>query len=417
MTAEVIDLDDPESLQRADTLGVLRSAASAGAQVRAMASAVADGELRSLDGLRPRSVVLVTGRGGASRAAAIVVGALAGLVDVPVVRADRTPIWTGSLDLVVVAGDDAGDPVLAQSIADAVRRGAETVVTAPEEGPVAAAGAGYALRLPPRVNVLDNNRMPHHLAAILAVLAAVRAQDSRHGQASGTERGLGQLADVLDGEVLRDAPDRGVFRNAAKTLAARITAAGSAGTVLAGDSPGTVALAQHAAAVLLSCAGVTASAVELVDALSAPLLPAAEATESIFYDPQFDEPTATLPLRFFVLASAASSRTTAIRMSALPQAELVLAGDEPAVGLDSDVEDSDYRAGAISGVERESTPATELDDRPEIMQLAVLAARWELVAAYMSLMTAAPGSAAPGSAPHVVAGPVVAGPSDTDLER
>lgn len=396
MTYEATDLDDAEALERADTRGVLRSAASAGAQVRAVSSAVAEGELQGLTGLRPRAVVLVTGRGSASRAAAILVGALAGVVDVPVVRADRTPSWTGSLDLVVVAGDDAGDPVLAQSIADAVRRGAETIVTAPNEGPVGAAGAGRAVALPPRIQVLDANRMAHHLAAMLAVLAAV---DSGSGQGVGSARGLAQLADVLDGEALRGGPGRAVFRNAAKSLAARLTSSGSAGTVLAGDSPGTLALAEHSASVLLSIGGAAASAVALIDALAAPQQVGESAARSIFYDPDFDEPTTALPLRVFVLACAASSRETAMRMSALADAELVLAGDEPAAGLDTDNEDDEYNTGergtgagrgSLPGVARGTTmAAAELDDRPEIMQLAVLAARWELAAAYVFLSKSA----------------------------
>ena len=378
MTTLDADLDDADALQRADTRGVLRSAASAGAQVRAVASALADGVLASLDGIRPRAIVLVTGRGSASRAAAIVAGTLAGVVDVPLVRADRTPTWTGSLDLVVVAGDDPGDPVLAQSVADAVRRGAETVVTVADEGPVAAAGAGYALRLPPRVSVLDANQMIHHLAAILAVLAAAGGND---GDTQGSGRGLGQLADVLDGEALRGGPGRAVFRNAAKTLASRVLTAGGDGVVLAGDRPGTVALAKHVASVLLSSAGISASAVELVDVLAAPRHAGSEA-ESIFYDPQFDEPAVGRPLRVFVLSSAADARETQMRMASLQDADLIIAGDEPALGLDSDADLGDSRAGEPQAAAM--TPA-ELDDRPEIMQLAVLAARWELAAAYLAL--------------------------------
>ncbi len=379
MTALDADLEDADALRRADTRGVLRSAASAGAQVRAVASALADGVLASLDGIRPRAIVLVAGRGSARRAASIVAGTLAGVVDVPVVRADRTPTWTGSLDLVVVAGDDPGDPVLAQSIADAVRRGAETVVTVPDEGPVGAAGAGYALRLPPRVSVLDANRMTHHLAAILAVLAA--AAGGKDSDIQGSERGLAQLADVLDGEALRGGPERAVFRNAAKTLAARVLAAGGTGTVLAGDRPGTVALAEHVASVLMSSAGVSASAVELVDVLAAPRDAGSEA-KSIFYDPQFDEPAVGQPLRVFVLSAAADARETQVRMASLQDADLIIAGDEPALGLDSDED----LAGSWAGVPQVAAMApAELDDRPAIMQIAVLAARWELAAAYLAL--------------------------------
>lgn len=362
---DAVDLDDAESLQRADTRGVLRSSASAGAQVRAVASAIEDGALSGLDGIRPRSIVLVAGRGSASRAAAIVVGALAGSVDAPLMRADRTPGWVGPLDLIVVSGDDAGDPALAQAVADAVRRGAETVVTLPDEGPVGAAGAGYALRLPPRVSVLDANRMSHHLAAMLAVLTAVGGKPA---QTQGSARALAQLADLLDGEALRGGPARPVFSNAAKALAARIQAPGGGEPVLAGDGPGTVAVAAHAAAALLSTGGVPAAAVELIDVLAAPRRVGSSGAESIFFDPQFDEPSAALPLRVFVLSSAADSRETGLRMSGLPDAELVLAGDEPAVEASSP-----------------AMAAAELDDRPEITQLAVLAVRWELAAAYVCL--------------------------------
>ncbi|MDN2502236.1 tobH protein, partial [Nocardia nova] len=65
----VLDLDDVASLEAADSGGILRSAASGGAQVRATAAAVAENALIRLDGLRPRSLVLVSGTGRAARAA------------------------------------------------------------------------------------------------------------------------------------------------------------------------------------------------------------------------------------------------------------------------------------------------------------------------------------------------------------
>ncbi|NUS92745.1 MAG: tobH protein, partial [Nocardia sp.] len=132
----VLDLDDAAMLEAADTGGALRSAASGGAQVRATAAAVAEGALARLDGLRPRSLLLVSGPGRAGRAAALLVAALGDRTGLPLVQVTSVPSWAGPLDVVLVAGDDAGDPRLIDAVDRAVRRGAEVVVTAPDEGPL-----------------------------------------------------------------------------------------------------------------------------------------------------------------------------------------------------------------------------------------------------------------------------------------
>ena len=75
-----VDLDDTEGLLNADRDGLLRGAAMAGAQVRAVASALAEGALDSVaDGQRPRSLVWVGGRGAADSAGAILAAALGGV--------------------------------------------------------------------------------------------------------------------------------------------------------------------------------------------------------------------------------------------------------------------------------------------------------------------------------------------------
>ena len=68
-----IDLDDTDGLLDADRDGLLRAAASAGAQVRATAAAVEEGALASLAGdARPRTIIWVAGRGPAEAAGAMV---------------------------------------------------------------------------------------------------------------------------------------------------------------------------------------------------------------------------------------------------------------------------------------------------------------------------------------------------------
>src|SRR5690606_21430179 len=220
---------------------------SGGALVRATAAAVGEGALARLDGLRPRSVVFVSGAGRAARAAGLLIAAVGERAGLPIVLAGALPHWVGPLLRVLVAGDVAGVPRLTEAADRARRRGAEVVVAAPDEGPLRAAGAGRAIALPPRVPVLDHNRLLRYLAVGIAVLRLV--DSARSGQVTPEPAAL---ADVLDAEALRAAPQIEVFRNPAKTLAARMQ---QHGLVFAGDSPAAAALAEHAAEVLLQSAG------------------------------------------------------------------------------------------------------------------------------------------------------------------
>lgn len=49
--------------------------------------------------------------------------------------ATRAPVWVGPLDVMVIAGDDAGDPALSAAVTLGTRRGARVVIAAPDEGP------------------------------------------------------------------------------------------------------------------------------------------------------------------------------------------------------------------------------------------------------------------------------------------
>jgi hypothetical protein len=79
-----VDLDDTDGLLEADRGGLLRAAATAGAQVRATASAVEEGALDSVtDGDRPRTVIRVAGRGPAESAGAMLAAGLSGVTGSP----------------------------------------------------------------------------------------------------------------------------------------------------------------------------------------------------------------------------------------------------------------------------------------------------------------------------------------------
>lgn len=336
-----VDLDDGPALLAADTGGRLWAAARAGAQVRAVAAAVQEGELSRLDDARPRSVVLLA-RGSAAGAAAELVRLLVGpSASVPVLTAAELPRWIGALDLVVVLATDAGDLELAGALARAVARGAQTVLVGPADGPLAAAGAGRTVLLEPRVPVGEAAPTPGLLVAALAVLGAVGVL---------ARPDLQSAADVLDREVARDHPDRDTADSPAKTLLARDR---GGAWVLAGAGPLGSALAGLAAAALLRHAGVVAAGVELADALLAPAV--AGGDELLFHDAELDGPAPVPPRRVLVLAVGAEHENLAQRAAALGEVELL---GEPGPAAAGDV---------------------------ALVELLILLARIELVAVYASL--------------------------------
>ncbi|MFB7722748.1 MULTISPECIES: tobH protein [unclassified Nocardia] len=379
----VLDLDDVASLEAADTGGTLRSAASGGALVRATAAALAEDALTRLRDLRPRSLVMVSGSGRAARAAALLLAALGDRTSMPLVAATAIPPWVGPLDVVLVAGDDAGDPRLAAAVDFAVRRGAEVVVAAPDEGPLRAAAAGRATMLPPRVRVLDHNRLLRYLAVGMAVLGAV---DPNRTGPSLPE--LNALADLLDAEALRDGPQHEAFHNPAKTLATRMQQRKR--MVLAGDSPAATVLAAHASEVLLAGAGQITAAVTLAEAVAAHgrLVQAAGTAapdfDPLFHDAELDGPAPVEQVRLFVL-SADPDQSTARRRLAIFGSDAGLV-DAELVNLDAET---------VGGTEPEpaGAPAQPLPGaRGELEQLAVLALRLEMAAAYLRLLGVSPAS-------------------------
>ncbi|QCQ92002.1 tobH protein [Rhodococcus sp. SGAir0479] len=373
MTApsSLLDLDDVDALLAADVEGSLRFAALGGAQIRATQAAVDEGELARLHGLQPRSVVLVTGVGAAARAADLLIATVGGRIGIPLVETTVTPLWVGPLDVVVVAGDDAGDPRLVESVDRALRRGAEVVVAAPDEGPLRAAGAGRAHALPPRVTVPDHNALLRYLAAFLAVLVAI--ESGRAGAAAYPD--LGRLADALDDEALRDHPRNEVFHNPAKSLAARMQ---GRRVVLAGATRATTHLARHAGDVLLRTGAAVAAAADLAEVIAgvprfAAATPLSADYDPFFHDEQLDGPAPGMPLRVFVLASDADRPLAERRAAVLADADVVVAASVQA--------GPPGPAGPVDPAQ--PTPVGAVG---EIEQTAVLVCRLEMSAAYLRLI-------------------------------
>ncbi len=358
-----VDLDDTEALLAADHGGVLRAASMAGAQVRATAAAVGEG---ALDAIRsddrdapPRTLVWVPGRGTAATAGTLLAAALGGSSAEPVVLAADPPPWIGPLDVLVIAGDDPGDPVLASAAAIGVRRGARVVVAAPYEGPLRDSTAGRVAVLEPRLQIPDEFGLSRYLAVALAVLSAIDP---------GVRPDLAGLADELDAETLRNSAAREIFTNPAKALADRIAGRPVA---LTGDCAPTLALARHGSAAMLRIGHTAVAAAGLVDAVAALRArrqsgPAGD----VFHDEQLDGPA---PDRLWVLAlTLAADRTVvAARVAGLGNVELIGAEDVPAAP-----DPADGPAGLLG-------PA---GPGPVEQQLAVLAVRLEMTAAYLRLL-------------------------------
>ena len=317
-------LDDAERLASADGRagGCLRAVASAGAQVRATIETAAEIGVDALEGTRPRALVIVTRPGVAPAVAQLLVALLPPGCSVPVVLADDVPSWAGALDVVLVHSEDPGDHALAASIDRARRFGATVVITAAEEGPVAAAAAGTLL-LPPRISLPPGFGYPRALAAgliLLNTLGLLRTD-------------VQALADELDREAERDHANFESFVNPAKSLALRIA---DHTPLLCGLDPVATAVAAHAAEVLAGFAGIVASHAGYSQVCSRRVLYrsaiGASAGADIFADP--DEVGPSGP-RALLLSITEDPQAMANRLAAtddLPAADLVLPAEETTGG-------------------------------------------------------------------------------------
>ncbi|WP_410653882.1 hypothetical protein [Amycolatopsis sp. lyj-112] len=346
-------LDDPARLAEADTAGLLRAAAMAGAQVRATAEAAAELELSDrLDIGRPRSLVLIDRPGVSRTLTRLVAALLTPACPVPVVVAEVVPSWIGALDVVFAHTDDAGDRELAASLERAARFGATVVLSAPGEGPVAAAVAGKGLILAPRLPVPPEMAFPRGLAAALLTANALGLLVAD----------LEQLADHLDAEAEKDYLARDSFANPAKALALRLS---DRQPLLWGLDPVAVAVGEHAAHAFAAHAALVCDVEDYRQALARPALRRAALSgtvqRDIFADP---EEGVGLTPRVLLLSVRTGPATEAARY----QAEDLLPG-----------------ADVIA-------PAEEIE-ADEIVRAAVLALRFELAAVYLGLAVGSIGGA------------------------
>jgi hypothetical protein len=320
-------LDDPGRLEATDSGGLLRAAATAGAQVRSTAAVAEEAGLGRLAGQRPRALVLLTRPGAAPAAAPLLLALLGPSCPVPVVTTRSVPMWVGALDIVLANTTDPGDRELAEGIDRAVRRGAQVVLSAPADGPVAAAAAGRSVLLIPPIEVPPGLTLPRNLTAGLLLLDAL--------ELLATDPEV--LAGELDREAERDYVAHETLVNPAKSLALRLR---GRTPLLWGTDPVATAVAGHCAGALAAHAGVVAHAAGFHEAAALPVLrqlaTRASGEAEIFRDP-FEDPfeeqsrggmPAMRPVLLGVLAEARDVPERVAAADALPGADVVTADEE-----------------------------------------------------------------------------------------
>ncbi|MFJ6725559.1 SIS domain-containing protein [Streptomyces sp. NPDC091281] len=309
-------LDTPEALAEADRRALLRGAAEAGARVRTAARHAAEagvGDLRP-DG-RPRAI-LIAGPGAAATCVADLLGTLAGAA-CPVTRLAPTgvapaagalrwelPGWAGSVDLLLIATPDGGEPGLSLLAEQAYRRGCTVVAVAPARTPLAEAAeathslfvpmatapyeqpAPYDQRAPYDRPTQDGDHRGHDdqppvPAALVpttpvptasapgvlwALLTPLLALLDRIALLSAPPEELERVADRLDQIAERCGPAVATYSNPAKTLAAELA---DALPVIWTEGTSAGPAGRRFAAALAELAGRPALVAELPEALAA----------------------------------------------------------------------------------------------------------------------------------------------------
>jgi glucose/mannose-6-phosphate isomerase len=248
-------LDDPAALLAADRGDLLRSLATAGAQVRRAVETSGEFGVDRLRGEdRPRAVLVAPDPHAPYLSNLLM--ALA-VDEAPVLdwRDASLPRWAGPADVLLVVSSDGRHPRLAELVSQADRRGLVIAVAAPIGSPVAAAAARH-----PIADLTHLAGLPRR--ALWWSLATPALQTLDALGLAATNQLLGEVADRLDEVAETDRPDSDAFVGPAKLLAAELA---ESVPVIAGVGPaGTVAARRVTGAVQL-IGGATAMAAALPD--------------------------------------------------------------------------------------------------------------------------------------------------------
>jgi len=311
-------LDDADALAAADTAGVLRAVAGAGAQVRHGLTRAAEAPLDRLGDDLPRTVVIAA-RGGA-RAVGEAVAALAGPGSpVPVVcrPGDVLPGWVGPLDLVVSVSMSGQSQPAVKLAAEAGRRGARVLTVGAEQSLLAEVSAQVrGVHVPVAQPGREATSAPTSRTSLWAMLTPVLVATTQVGLTDTGTGALGLVADVLDEEARLNGPATESFTNPAKSLALELA---EAIPVFLGDGPTSGVAARRAASVLARTARVPAVAGTLPDDAADVVAtfggPFATRPEDVFADPFEDPAPAAARLRLVLLHEGGTSAASVVELA------------------------------------------------------------------------------------------------------
>ncbi len=250
---------------------------------------VSSGALASIEGLRPRSVVVLT-RGQINQDCARVVEALRAPLRQPFVITTVMPGYLGALDVLIVITDNGGDEDALRALLTASQRGAMTILVGPPSGPLVEEVPSDTIVVPTLPTATGVS--PARTMASISALIDLFEEDPQ----IVAER-LDHVADSIDEEIESLSPERDELVNPGRML--RLSAEGHR-VVHTGRSARGIAIA-NVVATLWTRRGLASAALdfdELVEAL--PELRGPEA--DIFHDPFLDEGSQVVPFRAVVWA-------------------------------------------------------------------------------------------------------------------
>lgn len=298
-------LDDPEGLARADSRGLLRGAAQAGARVR---TGIRYATEAGLDALKPEGrprAVLVAGPGPAAGCVAGLLGAFTnGAVPVTLLPATgelpgpgalrwSLPGWAGPLDLLLVATPDGAEPGLTPLVEQAYRRGCSVVAVTPPSAPLAGlVGETHGMAVPlapaphaeydvtegsggpryPEGPEAERKLLPEVLPSpaaapgtLWAMLTPLLVLSDRLGILQADAAALHAVADRLDSVAERCGPAIETYGNSAKTFATELS---GALPLLWSEGSVASAAARHCASTFTALPGCPSLTAELPEAMT-----------------------------------------------------------------------------------------------------------------------------------------------------
>ena len=213
-------LDDVAALEAGDPSQMLRAVASSAAQIRMAVTAAAESGLGAVSGLgRPRALV-VAGMGGSGISGDVLLAVAGPSCPVPLLvhRGYGLPGWVGAADLVVAVSCSGGTEETLSAADEAIRRGVPMVGVGRVDSPLGRRCEMARAPIVPVTMQVGPRATLWGLATPLLVLAARLGLVDLGDGDGDLERAAVRLEQVA--ETCR--PDRELFVNPAKTLAAEI---------------------------------------------------------------------------------------------------------------------------------------------------------------------------------------------------